>query len=767
MRSIIIKIIGIAACFIFASTLYAGIATNDPTKGFSAASQPSRPFDKRTALDTPDASWGEINKPYPSAAWFGNFALRGGTVQHPDAEVGMQPMFPTPYTIKNMGNGLAFGVSGPSLAKDGEGVFAQIYAFTPQMRFATDETGNFKRAITDASDLSATFRYSLNQNSYVSFPVVRGAPYITAFYHNLTPALIPGAGVQSVNGQPPANPINGTRFQIVLGLDATNTQTWILYSEKPITLTWKNTNTGWQLVCQAPYTGWLRIALLEDTKLDTHNDASVLDNFAHTIPISGDVQITDRDTITFKWKTENNQAPLMMSLPHQRELFQSGTPLSDKVTFRVTQGEMQAVPGKSSWVMNFTLPTVRFLEMTDNEVAKLPADRKQAIIDAIKSDGANVATDTAIPDGPYASGKRFARAARLALLANQFSSVDKSLIATRTNILDGLTKSLTAWVKGENKIEVCLAVNPNNPAECKKKELVSNALVYDTTWGGVIPSVDDYGSQIYNDHHFHYGYFVYTYAVLSELGKYDNRVALWLKTPITTAAGGSITPATWISTLIRDYANPVSNDPYFPFARHIDFFNGHSYASGFDAAADGRNQESVSEAINAYYGMALLGDAENDKELAQWGKLLLTQELRAAHTYWQVGKNNTIYAPEYVSNNRVATIIFDGKVDAHTFFGANKEFIYGIQMMPFNGFTSLLLTKPWINEVYSNLSAINLPNTNSWKWILLKGRIMGAPSNDAAKSMWTQAVESPSNFYDNGDSKANTLYLITTQSLSK
>jgi endo-1,3(4)-beta-glucanase len=50
--------------------------------------------------------------------------------------------------------------------------------------------------------------------------------------------------------------------------------------------------------------------------------------------------------------------------------------------------------------------------------------------------------------------------------------------------------------------------------------------------------------------------------------------------------------------LIRDIANPSSSDTYFPVTRHKDWFIGHSWAQGFSQIADGKDQESSSEAIN-------------------------------------------------------------------------------------------------------------------------------------------------------------------------
>jgi hypothetical protein len=88
-------------------------------------------------------------------------------------------------------------------------------------------------------------------------------------------------------------------------------------------------------------------------------------------------------------------------------------------------------------------------------------------------------------------------------------------------------------------------------------------LLYDTTWGGIVSAAGmkdgmaDFGSGIYNDHHFHYGYLMYAAAAL---GAKDRG---WLK---------ARTPA--LLDLIRDFANPGLGDPYFPFARQMDFYAG-------------------------------------------------------------------------------------------------------------------------------------------------------------------------------------------------
>jgi endo-1,3(4)-beta-glucanase len=113
-----------------------------------------------------------------------------------------------------------------------------------------------------------------------------------------------------------------------------------------------------------------------------------------------------------------------------------------------------------------------------------------------------------------------------------------------------------------------------------------DALLYDKTYGGVVTTngladpLADYGSGWYSDHHFHYGYFAYAAATLARLD-----VPYW---------EANRAP---METLIRDICNPDPTDPDFPFARHKDFFDGHSWASGLFQQANGKGQESSSEVL--------------------------------------------------------------------------------------------------------------------------------------------------------------------------
>lgn len=58
--------------------------------------------------------------------------------------------------------------------------------------------------------------------------------------------------------------------------------------------------------------------------------------------------------------------------------------------------------------------------------------------------------------------------------------------------------------------------------------------------------------------------------------------------------------------------------------------------------ADGKSQESVSESINAYYAVYLLGVAIGDHDMKDWGRVLLAMEVRGARKYWQMPEDNGV-----------------------------------------------------------------------------------------------------------------------------
>ncbi|GJP41208.1 hypothetical protein CLOM_g882 [Closterium sp. NIES-68] len=198
----------------------------------------------------------------------------------------------------------------------------------------------------------------------------------------------------------------------------------------------------------------------------------------------------------------------------------------------------------------------------------------------------------------YYFGKTAARAARLALIAEQLGET-----AAAGKAVAVVRDALTLWFNGSFQ---------------------GNSLLYDPAWGGVVSSSGaadsgaDFGMGCFNDHHFHFGYWLYAAAVVAKADP------TW-----------AMTHRHAVLNLVSDIMSPRATAA-FPRLRHFDLYALHSWASGLFEFGDGRNQESFSEAVNGYHGVALLGLAFGDMHLANLGATLAAVEAVAAQTLIQV-----------------------------------------------------------------------------------------------------------------------------------
>ncbi|KAL7622075.1 endo-1,3-beta glucanase [Parahypoxylon ruwenzoriense] len=208
-------------------------------------------------------------------------------------------------------------------------------------------------------------------------------------------------------------------------------------------------------------------------------------------------------------------------------------------------------------------------------------------------------------------------------------------------------------------------------------------LYYDSAWGGLVSSATyrtgndgaDFGNTYYNDHHFHYGYFIYAAAIIGYLD------SSWLTEDNVN----------FVNTLVRDIANPSSSDKYFPVFRNFDWYHGHSWAHGLYETVDGKDQESSSEDAMHAYAIKMWGRTIKDANMEARGNLMLAIIARSLNQYYLYTEENKVQPSEFV-RNRVAGILFENKCDHTTYFGSNIEYIQGIHMMPL--LPSTKLTRP-------------------------------------------------------------------------
>jgi endo-1,3(4)-beta-glucanase len=507
--------------------------------------------------------------------------------------------------------------------------------------------------VVDYDPLSVTVEWT-DGTGTLQAPVVRGMPYLTAVYGGLTPEVTTIHAILSINGTSPNATITDDRFELVLN----NGQTWVLYASETITLVYAGNNT---LIGPSNWNGVLRMAITEGNNVVTATD--MLDAHADAYPTGGSVAATatgDVADLVFDWELASmgggaaTQA-LQCALPHHepvlQEAVQAGT------AYPTIKGDMPLVLA-GAWHMTEALTTIGF-ESPEGIAPSLEQDVRDAL--AADVNWPITAGDT------YFGGKQLAAVGRLAVIADELN--EPALAATyRTN----LGNALHPWLNATN----------------------SDPLRYDEDWGGVISSSGgSFGQGLYNDHHFHYGYFLYAAAAMAK----DN--------PTWVAEWGDE-----VMHLVRNLANPAPSDPHYTYLRNKDWFVGHSWASGLYEFGDGRNQESSSEAVNAWYSLYLYGLASGDNRIRDLGRLMLATEIRSTQRYWQVDSNDGIYDEPYASN-KVVGVLWSTKVDYGTFFGANTEFIHCIQMLPFTPITEELLEPAWIDEEYPVLvTALDNPS---------------------------------------------------------
>lgn len=187
---------------------------------------------------------------------------------------------------------------------------------------------------------------------------------------------------------------------------------------------------------------------------------------------------------------------------------------------------------------------------------------------------------------------------------------------------------------------------------------------YDNNWGTLVGSRPSYGSDMpINDHHFHYGYFIRAAAEIARVN------------PDWAKEWGPM-----VRLLIRDIASPNRNDKEFPYLRCFDRYAGHSWASGDANFADGNNQESSSESLNAWYGMMLWGEITGDKAIRDLGIALFNTERVAVEEYW-LDVSETNYPSGFP--NVALGMIWGGKGAFQTWFSGEIDFIHGINWLPF------------------------------------------------------------------------------------
>ncbi|HHW83644.1 MAG TPA: hypothetical protein GX743_07540 [Actinomycetales bacterium] len=274
------------------------------------------------------------------------------------------------------------------------------------------------------------------------------------------------------------------------------------------------------------------------------------------------------------------------------------------------------------------------VEVTDRlDLSGLTDDQREELAAMVEADAA-----ASVFDGgdTYNFGKQVYRGSTLYRLALDLG-------------LDEVAESLAA--------EIDAALGEWSENECEEGAV--RCFAYDEVLGSVMGLAPAYGTEMANDHHFHYGYFLHALGVMG------------MEDP-----GFAERHANLGALLAAEIAAPASSER-FPQRRSFDDWAGHSWASGVAPFADGNNQESTSEAVAAWAGLALWADSVGDVEAAEQARWMLSFEVRTAYDYWL----DPVWMPEGLDVPMFA-MVWDGKRDYATWFSDDPGAMIGIQVIP-------------------------------------------------------------------------------------
>ncbi len=615
--------------------------------------------------------------------------------------------YPHPLAVQNQPNGLRVYYPGPGITANS----ACVCAWMPA---SGDPNGNDDLTIghsaiatfgdTRVDAFNDWFVSNVFSSGGASLKVTygHGSPYVYAEYAGGSPKISFGA-VPTI--------WSGNAGTAVLGITINNRH-YALFG--PSGSTWSGIGSN-VLINQSGTRNYFSLALLPDNNLTT---LQKFQQYAYAFVSNSRVNwaynnSTAEVTTTYQYTTtakEGTQTGTIFALyPHQWKN-SSNTLLSYQ--YSSVRGVMKVAEG-TQFVTRMKFPGV-LPSLPDRGTYN--RSTLASYIDQAEAENYNGPADT------YWFGKQLGKLATLTPIAEQVGDTTAA-----NKFRNDIKSGLQDWLKASDS-------NGNLQSQ--------RVFYYNNNWGTLLGYQDSYGSVVeMNDHHFHYGYFIKAAAEIARRDKTWASDAQW---------GGMV------KLLISDIANHDRNDARFPFLRNFDIFAGHTWASGHGRFGDGNNNESSSEAMNAWTGIILFADAIGNTTLRDLGIYLYTTEMNAINEYWfdVTGQNH------HANFTRAtASMIWGGKtVGDGVWWTANPEEVHGINWLPIHG-GSLYLTQfpDYTRQNYNALVSENLSsNWDVWSDLIWMYRSIHDPSDAIAQMdarIGSLTVEA-------GNSKANTYHWI-------
>lgn len=524
------------------------------------------------------------------------------------------PVFPLPLSFQLTDGGFAFGV--PAVASEPKVIMG---GFTGQIGA---DVGADSQVVTAYDTASVTISQRAGETEIGTTVIAEGSPFVTFTAKAAADVALTTALTASGAG-------DGDGVWTVTAAG----RTYGLVSPGQLS------TTGTTLSLAAGETAvWFALA-----------DGGSVDEFAEAArhPITGtqlDYALDGESaTTSITYITADGGDTLVAAMPHQTAGLAEET-VCAVGTWPSIYGELKLCAGSTlAWSV-----TERKADGT-LDLSSISADDRERLAEQVRSD---VASTPTFPADTYYGGKALARAANLLTIATQVGA-DDAASAIKARVVTALDR----WME---------------PAGCAAREL--ECFVYDAEAKGMVGLAASFGSEEFNDHHFHYGYFLYAAAVLA--ADDPARIAEW--GPVMNLLGADLATS--------------GSSTYFPEQRVFDAYAGHSWASGTSPFGDGNNQESSSEAVAAWNGLALWAEVTGQSDLETEATWMLSAEAASSNAYWT---NFPLEDPVYAGfDHTITSLVWGGKRDYATWFSPEPSAMLGILILPLSPVSDYLAEDP-------------------------------------------------------------------------
>ncbi|HTD24876.1 MAG TPA: glycosyl hydrolase [Terriglobales bacterium] len=628
--------------------------------------------------------------------WYADNIINGG-VTFGGGGGGPFVMFPQPLGMQTTPTGLLLGFD--ATVTNGGTFFFQPFEGDLTLGVTGLNAGSVN--VSGYSDWTVDFNFGP-----MTTRVGRGMPFVYVTTNGSNPTI-------TFAGQPTVFANNGN----ILGVSIANNNYGLFC---PSGGSWSGIG-GTVLTCNLPGGhNYFSLALLPNA-----GALSTYSQFAFSFPVNTQVawnynpntsQVSTTYTVSTQAKEGGQTGFLMALYPHQYTALQ-GSAINTSFTYPSSRGTLKVLQGTAFTTTDIFHGILPFLPNTGN----FSDATLTSLVDTVANEPNHfTVSQSGGGTNTYDIGKDLARVAHLLPIAKVAGDTNAA-----SSLQTSLQNELQNWFNG--------AANHQN----------TSVFYYDGNWGTLIGYPGAFGSDVaLNDHHFHYGYWIHSAAIVGLLNP------TWIQ---SNNWGGMV------NLLGRDIATPVRNDAMFPFLRHFDVYGGHSWASGQAPFGDGLNQESSSEAMNAWTGLILFATETGNTQLRDAAIWMYTQETNGIFDYWFNDGPVSTFPPGF-TRTEIANV-FDGKSDTGTFFSGQIELEHGIEFLPFHGGSLYLGRDP--AYIQRNLAEIKNLDPNAfaagsvnWPDLIEEYQALSDPNTALSEFNNTS-------FVFDGESKAHEYYWIT------